>query len=209
MKKKNSTPDNTPRLATRDAKLHYIDSHLFNELRYLLPAATEWSIQHQLELRIVGYEVQVYAMDSAFLHARTLFEFFLKETSRNHYGWDEFLDRKLSSPKYERWSDPLHRHVMHAQTRSQSQQLESFCGGARKDLNAMPVDFALEILRLWKEFEQRLISGNGHGDKDLGELAKEKRRLAVAAADNVVKSDIAKRHATDKRQVLNPVFEFD
>jgi hypothetical protein len=65
---------NTPRL-NDERKKDYIEQHLFNELRWLLAAATEWSIQNQLNLGMVGYDVQVYAMDSAFLHARALFEF--------------------------------------------------------------------------------------------------------------------------------------
>lgn len=65
---------NTPGLDHK-GKEEYIELHLFNELRWLLGAATEWSIQDQLKLEKVGYNVQVYAMDSAVLHARALFEF--------------------------------------------------------------------------------------------------------------------------------------
>ena len=73
-------------------KENYIDRHLFNELRWLLNAATEWSIQGQLNLQICGYDIQVYAMDSAFIHARALFEFFVKKKpSKNHYSCSDFL----------------------------------------------------------------------------------------------------------------------
>ena len=44
---------NTPRLDYK-GKQEYIQLHLFNELRWLLGAATEWSIQDQLRLEIVG-----------------------------------------------------------------------------------------------------------------------------------------------------------
>ena len=49
---------NTPRLDHKQ-KEEYIRKHLFNELRWLLGAATEWSIQYQLKLEIPGYDMQV------------------------------------------------------------------------------------------------------------------------------------------------------
>jgi hypothetical protein len=79
-------------LLNHNQKEEYIRLHLFNELRWLLNAATEWSIQKQLNLGICGYDIQVYAMDSAFLHARALFEFFVKtKNSKNHYSCRDFL----------------------------------------------------------------------------------------------------------------------
>jgi hypothetical protein len=55
--------------------------------------------------------VQVYAMDSAFLHARTLFEFFTRKTQDYFYGHDEYgVTTKIKSSLYEKhWSglDPV------------------------------------------------------------------------------------------------------
>jgi hypothetical protein len=59
-----------PRLDQKQ-KEEYIKLHLRNELCWLLRAATEWHVQDQLNLGIDGYNIQVYAMDSAFLHARS------------------------------------------------------------------------------------------------------------------------------------------
>lgn len=53
---------------------HYLEEHLTKELAWLLRAATEWHAQHCMNLGIDGYSMQVYALDSTVLHARTLFE---------------------------------------------------------------------------------------------------------------------------------------
>jgi hypothetical protein len=191
-------------------KVKYIDLHLFNELRWLLDAATEWSIQDQLKLEESGYEVQVYAMDSAFLHARVLFEFFVTKTTNNHYGADEFLGRGivLKSNSYEtKWSGPLHAFLMHAQDRSRPVPLES--SGVKKDLNQMPVDFAHEILRLWKEFEELLFQSSVPEHQELAKLARDKRQEAIKVAECVVNAPTAQQHATDKSQLLKPVFVFN
>jgi hypothetical protein len=171
----------------------------------MLGAATEWSVQEQLKLGIVGYDVVVYAMDSAFLHARTLFEFFTKETNGNHYGCNEFTGKVLPSPKYDKWAGSLHRHLMHAQTREQTAQLEGFSDGL-KDLNKMPVDFAIEILRLWEQFEEELFNSDIAEYKELGKLAREKKLEAINNAHCVVNSTIAQRHAQEKQIQLKPVF---
>lgn len=60
---------------------HYLEEHLTKELAWLLRAATEWHAQHCMNLGIDGYSMQVYALDSTVLHARTLFEFFTQNTS--------------------------------------------------------------------------------------------------------------------------------
>jgi len=204
----------TPRLNTpplnHDQKVDYIKLHLFNELRWMLGAATEWSIQDQLKLERVGYNVQVYALDSAFLHARTLFEFLVEPTTDNHYGTDEFLGRGtvLNSSSYKNdWRGPLHIFLMHAQDRSSPVPLKT--SGVEKDLNQMPVDFAQEILKLWKEFEQKLNQSRDTRDHRLKELAREKRKEAIDGAECVVSSTVAQKHAEEKCLLLKPVFVFE
>jgi hypothetical protein len=196
---------NTPNL-DHAQKSEYIERHLFNELRWLLGAATEWSVQDQLKLEIVGYDVQVYAMDSAFAHARSLFEFFVKETNNNHYGCNEFLggNTVLTSRDYQNWARPLHRFFMHAQDRSRPTPLMS--SGVAKDLNRMPVDFAREILRLWEEFEKMIAKSGDPRDRVLYELAREKRKEAIENARCVVNCPIAQDQAAAKGYELKPVF---
>jgi hypothetical protein len=199
---------NTPQLDHK-GKEEYIKLHLFCELNWLLGAATEWSIQDQLKLEIEGYNVQVYAMDSAFVHARTLFEFFVHATTGNHYGADEFLGSSttLTSASYSNdWVGPLHTFVMHAQDRSSPTPLTSL--GVAKDLKEMPVDFAREILRLWEEFETRLGKSSDPQDQKLQIIAREKRREAIENAQCVVKSTIAQQHAGERHQQLKTIFVF-
>ncbi len=188
-------------------KQEYIGRHLYNELRWLLGAATEWSVQDQLRLEIVGYDVQVYAMDSALLHARTLLEFFTRPTRRNHYSFSDFVDTELlKSDSYANWEDPVHSSLMLAQDRSGPAPLESV--GGEKELNEMPVEFAREILRLWKEFEERLGKSSDPGDQELQELARKKRREAIEGARCVVSSTDPEQRAAERFQVLEPVFVF-
>jgi hypothetical protein len=64
-------------------------------------------VQRSANLGIPGYNVQVYAMDSAALHARSLFEFFAKPSNRDHVGVDLYRLQPISSPKYgDRRSNP-------------------------------------------------------------------------------------------------------
>jgi hypothetical protein len=96
---------------------------------------------------------------------------------------------------------------MHAQIRSQPQQLESLSGDM-KDLNKMPVDFACEVLRLWKEFEEGLGTSGIAKDQELQKLARDKRKEAIDGARCVVNSTAAKQHAGERGQQLKPVFIF-
>jgi hypothetical protein len=186
-------------------KEQYIDHHLFNELRWLLNAATEWSIQRHLNLQICGYDIQVYAMDSAVLHARALFEFFVQAANVNHYGSDQFLGVSLKSDIYSHdWRDTLHRFLMHANDRSRPTPLKN-AAGVETDLNKMPAEFANESLRLWAEFEAKLVA---KGDKKLGELAREKRKAAIESAACVANCVVARHHAEVKGEVLKPIFVF-
>jgi hypothetical protein len=197
---------NTPPL-NHQAKKDYLEVHLFNELRWLLGAATEWFIQEQLKLGIVGYDVQVYAMDSAFVHARSLFEFFVGKSSKNHYSVKHFIAgaAPLTSASYTKdWSVPLHKYVIHAQTRLHPAPLSS--SGTQKDLNKMPVDFAIEILRLWKEFEDKLGSSSDANDQELHVIAHDRRLKAIENAKCAVHSCVTEHFAKQKGVVLKPVF---
>jgi hypothetical protein len=63
-------------------------------------------------------------MDSAALHARALFEFFAKRSTRNHLGLDLFGLQPIPSQRYPGdWESPLHAYLMHTQDRPGTQQL--------------------------------------------------------------------------------------
>ncbi len=153
----------TPTLNNASLKT-YLENDLANELHWLLRAAIEWRIQNKIRLKIPGYHMQVYAMDSVFLHARTLFEFFTTRTTPNHYGYDAYRvsmipigatqvpTRYLSN----NWSSALHAYLMHAQDRTVTRRLTSFDGTTTKDIKKMPVDFAQEVVGLWRDFAKQL-----------------------------------------------------
>lgn len=169
-----------------------LTEHLANELHWVLRAASEWHVQDVLHLEIVGYEVQVFAMDSCFLHARSLFEFFTAKSTRNHYGYDTFGLSPFKSTYSASWVDPLHAYLMHIRDRSSPQQLIGL-DGTRKHLNEMPVDFAREIVRLWRDFPTALSSHKNPAVVALATDARIALRTAIDAAEKVQSSDVAKK----------------
>jgi len=188
----------TPPMNNAELKL-YLEQHLANELHWLLRAATEWHVQEELQLQIDGYHVQVYAMDSAFLHARTLFEFFTKSTCNNYYGCNIYggislITSTLYSNRSDGWQNCLHAYMMHAQDRSSPSQLISFGSPLiTKDLNKMPIDFAKEIVRLWREFV-KLLSYNSNPDiQALSKTAEDILNEAIGSTQNVIKSEYVKK----------------
>ncbi|MDZ4654955.1 MAG: hypothetical protein U1F44_03680 [Coriobacteriia bacterium] len=177
----------------------YLEEHLATELQWLLRAATEWHVQDTLKLGIEGYEVQVFAMDSAFLHARTLLEFLTKCTSDNYYGCDAFGISRLESQRYGgAWEEHLHAALMHAQDRSETTMLLGFDGQSRKRLDQMPVDFAKEVVRLWREFAVALGDHDRPTISRLQGVAEKSLEDAIVNADRVANSKVTTAHADGK-----------
>lgn len=175
----------------------FLVDHLAYELRWLLRAASEWHAQSHMNLREPGYQVQIYAMDSTVLHARTLFEFFTKPTSSVYYGYTEYGIREISSISYRSWSGPIHIFMMHAQDRFNPLQrpIISFDGTCSKQLNEMPVDFAREIVRMWREFISLL---KAHGDPHkqvMGVKADEILHAAINEVRQVLDNRFTRDHA--------------
>lgn len=183
---------NTPALNFVELK-DYLERHLDNELQWLLRAASEWHVQHQLQLHVSGYSVQVYALDSAFLHARALFEFFTKSTRSNFYGCDSYHIALLSSLAYSSgWESILHSFIMHTQYRSNPRKLRSFDGTTTKDLNEMPIDFAREVIRLWREFVNGLAACSDVNIQGLAPIADSILNQAIANTNNVFSNPMVK-----------------
>jgi hypothetical protein len=165
----------------------------------LLRSATEWHSQYRMELEIGGYEVQVFTMDSAFLHARTLFEFFTRPTQDFFYGYDAYgLTSKIKSVLYEKhWSGPLHARLMHAQDRSKPSDIRRFEPGQPKEhIKNMAVDFAKEIVRMWREFARAL----NEIDTTLGQRALVILDEAVQAADLVRTNDVTEDQIAQRKE---------
>jgi hypothetical protein len=139
-----------------------IEEDLFNELRWLLCAATEWDAHNRLigeppQKPIVAEpccHLKVYAMDSAFAHARSLYEFFTtpektvlrnEERRFNRLTWRDYsVNAVQESGPYDGLRGPLHGRVMHVcKDRSGYEQI-------KKEV----VTLAADILGLWERFSQ-------------------------------------------------------
>lgn len=138
-------PSRVTRATTPQAKLKLLED-VGIELSWANRAAEEWRRQRDLNLCHPGYEVQVFAMDSTFVHCRALFEFFT-DTSRsgNYHHVDELIGHQLTSAVWDKWSDDLHKAVAHVQDRSPRPR--SARGAA---LHEMPHRLAKEVTRLWR-----------------------------------------------------------
>lgn len=143
-------------MTTKEQK-KFINEHLFNELRWLLCAVASWQKAREDGTEKYPPHFIVFTMDSAFLHVRSLFEFFTHNNPKNqlhlvtwyYYG----LSQGLDSPLYSKWMQQLHHHVMHLENRL---KVNNVVGGTH--LKNMPFKFAIEIVRLWQEFSSKIDS---------------------------------------------------
>src|SRR5262245_39028722 len=105
-----------------DALREAIERDIYNELRWLLCAATEWYAYDQLigvppQVPLIEepcYHLKVYTMDSAFLHARSLYEFFTATKIRaDRLTWHDYSQTSRQTSKYDQFMTPLHGRLMH------------------------------------------------------------------------------------------------
>lgn len=192
----------TPAMNAAELK-EYLNENLSYELNWLLRAATEWYSQYRMTLCIGGYEIQVFTRDAALLHARTLFEFFTRETQDYFYGYDSFgLPSKIPSSLYEKhWKSPLHARLMHAQDRSKSPKVKRFGPGEPKEhIKDMPVDFAKEIVRMWHNFAGSLEKLDDAESQRLGERAHQILKEAKKAAEAVRENAVTECHIAQQKK---------
>jgi len=141
-----------------------IEKDLFNELRWLLCAATQWDAYDRLigeppqvpKIKEPRYHLKVYTVDSAFLHARSLCEFFTATENsilRNEANgvtrltWRDYSrTARQTSSKYNQFMKPLHGRVMHLD------KDRSGYGGIKNEV----VKIAKDVLELWKGFSANL-----------------------------------------------------
>ncbi|MGH3370990.1 MAG: hypothetical protein ACRDPR_13430 [Nocardioidaceae bacterium] len=128
----------------------YIETHLVYELKYLLVAATTWSaVQAEQDREPWPDHLVVMAMESAFVHNRTLCEFLgLKE------GWASGPRSPHSAPRlplWDRYSKPMHMKVLHPDPR------RPYATGVQggDDLKDRVVDLAREVLFAWDQVAQQ------------------------------------------------------
>jgi hypothetical protein len=130
---------------TLEEKRRFIQTELCYELRCLLGAATLWQAFKDAD---AGFDVVV-AQDSAFVHARCLFNFFTSTKSGHDISIVEFGPEPYESSIYEMWKEPLNRHVLRiAKGRAKPSNLKK-----GRHINEQILVFANEILRLWEQFE--------------------------------------------------------
>lgn len=133
---------------TLEEKKNYISEELYHELRCLLGAATVWSGFMEDK---AGFNIVV-AMDSAFVHARCLFEFFTGISSHDVRITDFGPKQQYQSAIYDDWKEPLNRHVMHiSKGRLKGNETNIKDNMHLKD---KVIEFAEDILRLWEKFEK-------------------------------------------------------
>lgn len=141
-----------------------IENDLFNELKYLLCAATEWDAQQKLVAEPTQVQtisepcchLKVYTMDSAFTHVRSLYEFFTMEKAdvlrhkrgnHNRLTWFDYSPNpsvRQTSNKYDQSIGDLHGRVMHlSQNRSGYDEIKNEV-----------VNFATDILDVWDRFSK-------------------------------------------------------
>lgn len=180
----------------------FLDEHLYNDLRFMLCAATDWYIQHTIgpesEKRFdggEGYYMQVYAMTTTFTHARALFEFLTGYTDKEndrHLGMDLFEVERIYSRLYtEGWREPLNRYLMHLNDRYAGQLLSTYDDPeAAVHLKYLPVDFAREVVALWREFIHRL----DERDRSLAALAQAKLDEAIRESERVTTNWFNKKY---------------
>ncbi len=165
----------------------YMEEDLFNELRWLLCAATQWDAYERLVAKPFQtpgvaepcFHLNVYTMDSAFIHARTYTSFSLprrkqlrkiiREIKKRLTWCDYNLAGRQKSKKYNEFMKPLHGRVMHLdKDRSGYDAVKSEV-----------VNFAKDILELWDGFTKKA------GIDKYAELLKKLRDDAIREARHV------------------------
>jgi len=123
----------------------YIETHLVYELKYLLVAAVTWSaVDAETDRAPWPDHLVVMAMESAFVHTRTLCEFLALEE-----GWskDRSPHHAPPLPLWNEYCEPMHMKVLHPDPR------RPYTPGERKgdDLKDRVVDLAQEVLAGWDQ----------------------------------------------------------
>ncbi len=138
----------------------YAASHVSHALMEALVAAATWACARDGEDRGLPYKLQEIAEYSAFAHERGLFELFC-EPARNDKGTLTVVGkarRKLGAEQvvessvWDTWHEHLNRAAAHLAKRHEA--IDPVVDGAH--LKDLVVDVAHEVVRLWREYEQRL-----------------------------------------------------
>ncbi len=113
------------------------------ELRMLLGAA---KVCELFETTQMGNVVN-YIKDSAYMHARNLYNFFAADT-KNDAKVTQFTNHKFDLIMYETWKDALHSHVLHI--KSNRHTPTNIVNNTH--LNTIIPVFAKNVTDLWQEW---------------------------------------------------------
>jgi hypothetical protein len=135
----------------------FVSEDLYNELRWLLVSAASWTI---VDADQPADHFRVMCMDSAFLHARNLLEFFtmspktferLARNGKAPASCHSFGVRNVHSQVFERWRPALEARVMHLRT-DRPWPKNKHGNVAGTSIKGQVVSLAQEVLRLWDGF---------------------------------------------------------
>lgn len=124
----------------------YLRGHVYNEMRFCLVAATTWSACVRTREDHGVDHLPVLAMDSAFLHARNLFEFWRGERGniRRVFGSDG-PSSDLYVDQEEGLKKALHRKLLHMDPDREFEPAET----ADDRLHLRVEEVAHEVLTCW------------------------------------------------------------
>ena len=149
-------------LGEEDAK-RLINEDLYNELRWMLVAASEWQVCFGKLSRIsVSFpsHLQVLAMDSACVHIRSLYEFFIYVPSKSSRSDTAYANRDFGisvqpTQLYNEYIESLNKRIFHLDNYRPAPTARG--GGAVKtDLNQKITDIAQDVLNVWDIFAKQL-----------------------------------------------------
>lgn len=136
------------------------------ELRMLLGSARLWRLFREREIG----NPNNYFMDSAFVHARNLYNFFTRKNKKYDGNIKAYGEELFSSKQYNDWEEALNVYVLHIK----SSRRESSNKVGDLFLSDQVSNFADEIVTLWKDWikktnnslEQIVASSLANAERD-------------------------------------------
>lgn len=140
-----------------DERRRLVSEDLYNELRWMLVAASEWQVcrgRPARDLARFPSHIQVVTMDSALLHARALYEFFIdsgQSRADTAAAARDFGFQCSETVLYNEYIKSLNKRLFHID-RSRPAPSGRHDAAVKTDLNTRIVDIASDVLRLWDAF---------------------------------------------------------
>jgi hypothetical protein len=165
----------------------FIEEDLYNELRWLLVAASEWNAATTKDVEPANHFLVV-TMDSTFLHARSLYEFFIDAQILNPqwnpkqntaYAKRDFNISIAPTSTYTRYIDGIHKRLFHLDINRPSPEKRGVPIPG-KDINDKVMVVAQDVLDLWDNFAAQAPSYT--------DLMNEKRSEVIQEAHEASKS---------------------